>query len=72
MKTNNFEQWTVACLNIYANEQNETEQKLYLITTNTVSILPYHISIAILKAINQAIINNIQPDAFIEKKKTPS
>ena len=66
MKTNDFGQWTIASLTISANEQTETEQKLCLITTNIVTIPPYHISIFPLQAINQEINTNIQPDALIE------
>ena len=71
MKTNNFRQYTVASLKISADEQNETEHKLCLITTFTVTIPPYHIYIAPLKAINQPINNNIQPDTLIEIEENP-
>ena len=40
MKTNNIEQWTIASLETLAGKQNETDQKLNLITSNTVTKLP--------------------------------
>ena len=64
---NNLEQWTIASLETSAGKQNETDQKLCLITNNTVTIPPYHISIAPLKAINWTIKNNIKPNALIEE-----
>ena len=69
MKTNNFVQWTVASLKYQ--KENKTEQKLCLITTNTVTIQRYQISIAPLRAFNQAINNNMQPDALIETEENP-
>ena len=55
MKTYDSGQWMIASLQISTDEQNETEQKLHLITTNTVTIPPQHISLVPLKTINQAI-----------------
>ena len=46
-------------------KKHETDQKLYLITKNTVTLPPYHISIAPLKAINYAISTYIKPNSLI-------
>ena len=59
MKTNNTEQWTIAFLEITSGKQHETDQKLHLITNNTVTKPSYHILIAQLKTMNHAISNNI-------------
>ena len=45
----------IASFKILTDDQNETEQKLHLITINIVAIQPYLISIVPLKAINQPI-----------------
>ena len=71
MKTNNFGQWMIASLKISTDEQNNTEQNLHLITTNTVTIPPYHISLFPLKAINQAINTKIQSGALLEIDENP-
>ena len=66
MKTYNLEQWTKASLEISAGKLNETEQKLLFITNNTVTVPPYHISIAPLKAINHVINSNNKPNTLIK------
>ena len=67
-KTNDFGHWMIASLKLSA---DETEQKLCLITTNTDTIIPYHISIVPLKVVNQARNTNIQPDALIKIEENP-
>ena len=52
-------------------KQNETEQKLCLITTNTVTIPPYHISLVPLKTINQTKNAKIQSEALLEIEEYP-
>ena len=49
MKIYNLEHQTIASLEISAGKQNETAQKLHLITNNTATIPPYHSSVAPLK-----------------------
>ena len=71
MKTNNLEQWTIASLEISEGKQNKTGQELCLITNNTVTVPPYHISIALLRAINHVINNTIKSNSFIEKEENP-
>ena len=56
----------IASLEILTGKQNETDEKLHLITSNTVTIPPYHISIAPLKAIKQATNDNFKPNDLIE------
>ena len=55
LKAINSGQWMIASLNISTDDQNETDQKLHLITTNTVTIPPHHASFGPIKAINQTI-----------------
>ena len=69
MKTNDLEQWTIAFLETPSGKQHERDQKLYIITNNTVTVPLYHISIAQLKVINHAIRNNIEPNTLIEIDK---
>ena len=71
MKTNDFGQWTIASPKISTDEQIEIVQRIHLITANTVTIPPYHISTVPLKAINQAINTSLQPDAFTEIEENP-
>ena len=52
-------------------KQNKTDQKLHLITNNTITIPLYHISIAPLKAINHVINNNSKPNTLIEIEENP-
>ena len=54
MKSSHLEQWTIPLLETSSGKQYETDQKLHLITNNKVTLPPYHISIAPLKAINHA------------------
>ena len=63
MKINNLDQHT--------GKQNKTEKKLHLITSNTVTIPPYHISITPLKAIKQTMNNNIKPNNLTEIEVKP-
>ena len=70
-KTINLEQWTIAFLETSPGKQHETDQKLCLITNNTITIPPYHIYIDPLKGINHAIRNNIKPKTFIEIEENP-
>ena len=51
---------------MFGNRSNETEQKLHLITTNTVTIPPYDISLLPLKALNQAINTKTKAEALLE------
>ena len=60
-KTNNLEPQMIVFLETPSGKQHETYQKLCLITDNTITIPPYHISIAPLKAIDYTISNNINP-----------
>ena len=62
METNKFGQLIIALLKISTDEQNDTEQKLYLVTTNTVTIPSHYISLVPFKAINQAINTKIQSE----------
>ena len=71
IKTNNIEQCTIASLEILAGKQNETDQKLHLITSNTITMPPYQSSIAPLKAIKQVINNNFKLDDLIEIEVNP-
>ena len=58
-------------LEILAGKQNETEQKLHLMTSNTVTIPHNHISIVPIKAIKQLINNNFKPNDLIEIEANP-
>ena len=49
MKTNDLDQWTIASLETQTGKVHVTDNKLYLITNNTVT---NYISLAPLKAIN--------------------
>ena len=51
-------------------QQNETEEKIHLITNNTVTIPPHHISLVPLKAINQTINTKFPSEALLEKEDT--
>ena len=59
-----------ASLKISTDEQNETEQKLHL-TTNTVTVLPHHISIVPLMDINHAINTKFPSEALLKIEETP-
>ena len=61
----------IASLKISTSKQNETEQKLHSITTNTVTILPHHISLVPLKAINQAKNTKFPSEALFKIKEDP-
>ena len=69
MKTNDIEQWTIASLEISAGKKHETDQKLHLITNNTIPL--YHIPIAPFKVINHVMNNNIKHNTLIEIEETP-
>ena len=71
MRTNDFGQWMIDSLKISTDEHNETEQKLCLITTNTVTIPPQHISLVPLKANNQAINTKFPSEALLEIEENP-
>ena len=66
MKTNDLEQQTLAFLEAPSGRQHETDRQTTFITNKTVTMPPYHISIAPLKAINHVISNNIKSTTFIE------
>ena len=66
MNTNNLEQWTIDSLGICAGKQNEIDQKLYLITNNTVTIPPFHMSVTPLKCIKHVMNNKFKPKTLIE------
>ena len=66
MTTNDLRHWMIASLKISTDKQNEAEQRLCLITKNTITIPPYHISPVPLKAINQAINTKIKSEALLE------
>ena len=55
-------QQRIASLKISTDEQSEMEQKIHLITTNTVTMPLHHISLIPLKAINQAINTKFSSD----------
>ena len=61
----------IASLTISTDEQNETEQKLCLITTNTVTIPPHHVSVVPLKAINQEMNTKFPSEALLEIEENP-
>ena len=71
MKTNDLKQGTIGFLKTPPGKEHKTDQKLCLITNNTVTIPSYHISIAPLKAINYAISNNIKLYTLVEIEETP-
>ena len=71
MKANDLEQQMTVFLETPSGKQYETYQKLHLITNNTVTIPPYHISIASLKAINHTISKNIKPNTLIKIEENP-
>ena len=58
-------------IKILTDEQNGTEQKICLITTTTVTIHPHHISLVLLKAINQAANTKFPSEALLEIKENP-
>ena len=66
LKKNDSGQRIIVSLKISTDEQNETEQKLGLITTNTVTILPHHIFLVPLKAIDQARNIKFPSEALLE------
>ena len=66
LKTSDSGQWTIALLKISTDEQNETELKIHLITTTTVTIPSHHISLVPLKAIKQAINTKFSSEALLE------
>ena len=61
----------IASLKGLADVQNVTEQKIHLITTNTVTILPHHISFVPLEAINQVINIKFPSEALLEIEENP-
>ena len=71
MKTNDLEQWKIASLETLSGKEHKIDQKLCLITNNTVTIPLYHICKALLKAINHIISNNIKPNTLIEIEENP-
>ena len=71
LKTNNSGQQTIASLKISTDEQNETEPKICLIITTTVTIPPHHISFVPLKVINQAINTRFPSEALLEIEENP-
>ena len=72
LKTNNSGQWMIASLKLSTVKQNETELKIHLITTKTVTIPPHHVSLVQLKVTNQAINTKFPSEALLEIEKNPS
>ena len=66
MKMTNSRQWIVAFLKMPSGKPQEKGQKLCLMTTHTVTIPPYHISIATLKCINHTLSSSINPYTLME------
>ena len=62
---------TVASLKISTDEQNETDKKIPLIATATVTIPPHHLSLVSLKAINQVINTKFTSKALLEIEENP-
>ena len=65
--------WTMenSFIKISADEQNETEQKICSITTNTVTIPPFYISLVPFKAINQVINIKFPSEPLLEIEENP-
>ena len=61
----------IASLKISTDEPNETDQKICLLTTNTVTIPPHHISLVPLKATNQTMNTKFPSEASLEIEENP-
>ena len=59
-------QWTKAFLERPSCKPQEAGQKLHLMTSHTITVTPYHVSIIPLKSINHVLSSNIKPNTLIE------
>ena len=62
----NSGQQMIASLKISTVEQNETEHKIHLIASNTITIPHHHVFLIPLKAINQTINTKFSSEALLK------
>ena len=71
MKMTEPDERTIAFLETPSDKPPETYKKLCLMTSHTVTIPPYHISIVPFKSVHHALSSNIKPNTLIEVEENP-